>query len=171
MKKMLLITALFSFGFSAFAQAERNTKIENEVNEQLWKQFKKALEQRDAKAFNNLHTDDVLRVNSGGIKIGSEYTDGITESYKKPDNRKRTIDFRLEHRYYSGDTGYEVGYLRISTEESGKETRKNFGRFHVVLKKVDGQWKIAQDWDTNNINGVAVTEADFDKNPAIDLTY
>ena len=156
---------------SAFSQAARNTEIENEVNEQLWKPFKKAWEQRNAKAFNNLHTDDVLRVSKWGVRLGNEYKDQITESYKKPDTQKKTIDFWFEHRLYSGNTGYEVGYLKIVVEEDGKGPRQSFSRFHVVLKKVEDQWKIAQDWDTNDINGNAVTEVDFAKNPALDLTY
>jgi len=171
MKKILLMITLFSLGVFAQAQGDKNPEIENEVNEQLWKHFKKAWEQRNAEAFTRLHTDDVLRVNKWGIQIGSEYTNRITESYKKPDTRKKTIDFWFEHRYYSGNTGYEVGYLKIVVEEEGKEPRESFSRFHVVLKKIDGQWKIAQDWDTNNINGLEVTEADFAKNPALDLAY
>ncbi|MEP1095944.1 MAG: nuclear transport factor 2 family protein [Cyclobacteriaceae bacterium] len=172
MKKALLMIILLSFGFFTSAQVARDLEIENEINKELWKPFKKAWEQRDAAAFNNLHTKDVLRVSKwGGIKIGSEYTDRISESYKKPDNRERTIDFWLEHRYYSGNTGYEVGYLKIVSKEPGKEPRQSFSRFHVVLKKVEGQWKIAQDWDTSNINGVEVTETDFNKGSALDLAY
>ncbi|MEP5611649.1 MAG: nuclear transport factor 2 family protein [Cyclobacteriaceae bacterium] len=171
MNRIVVLTLVAIIGHYAFAQAPRNIEVENEVNEQLWKPFKKAWEQRNAKAFNGLHTEDILRVSKWGVQIGSEYADRITESYKKPDPRKKTIDFWFEHRLYSGNTGYEVGYLKIVIEEDGKDPRHSYSRFHVVLKRVDGEWKIAQDWDTNNINGVAVTDADFAKNPALDLTY
>lgn len=172
MKRILLTIAILSYGSIALSQAPRNPEVENEVNEQLWKPFKKSWEQRDAKIFNDLHTDDVLRVSKwSGIRIGNEYKDRIIESYKKPDDRERSIDFWFEHRFYSGNTGYEIGYLKIVTKEESKEARYSYSRFHVVLKKVDGKWKIAQDWDTNNINGVEVTEADFAKNMALDLSY
>ncbi len=170
MKRILLTIIILSYGSIALSQAERNPEIEKEVNEQLWGPFKKAWETRNAQDFNDLHTDDVLRVSKwGGVKIGSEYKDRIVESYKKPDNRERTIDFWLEHRYYSGNTGYEVGYLKIVIKEEGKDPRYSYSRFHVVLKKVDGKWKIAQDWDTNNINGVAVTAEDYAKGTPLDL--
>lgn len=170
--KKTLVALLIVGSFSAFSQAERNLAIEQEVNEQLWKPFKIAWEQRNAEAFNDLHTDDVLRVSKwGGVKIGSEYKDRITESYKRTDNRKRTIDFWLEHRYYSGNTGYEVGYLKIVMQEEGKEARYSYSRFHVVLKKINGKWKISQDWDTNNINGVPVTAEDYEKGVQLDLNY
>ncbi len=170
MKRILLTLMILSYTGIAFSQAERNLEAEQEVNEQLWGPFKKAWEERNAKAFNDLHTDDVLRISKwSGVRIGNEYKDRIVESYSRPDSRERSIDFWLEHRYYSGETGYEVGYLKIVTKEEGKDPRFSYSRFHVVLKKVDGKWKIAQDWDTNNINGVQVTAEDYAKGTPLDL--
>ena len=59
--------------------------------------------------------------------------------------------------------GYEVGYYRVIYEEPGKETRMSHAQFHVVLRKENGVWKIAQDWDTGVINGVQLTAEDFAK--------
>lgn len=138
--------------------------IEAEVNLQVWKPFKVAYEARDWKSFNNLHTDDMLRVNKwGGIKTGIEYKASVEKSYQRKDSRKRTIDLWFEHRIYSDDFGYEVGYYRVIYDEPGKDQLITHARFHVVLKKINGVWKIAQDWDTNMINGVSITAADFAK--------
>ena len=147
-----------------YAQNDSGNKaIEAEVNEQLWKPFKKAFADRDWKQFNDLHTDDVLRVTVRGIRIGSEYKESVKRSYQREGAPKRTIDFWLEHRVYSGDTGYEVGYYEVTSVDSNNVTQKFYSRFHIVLKKVNGKWKIAQDWDTNNINGVPVTVEDYKK--------
>ena len=65
--------------------------------------------------------------------------------------------------------GYEVGFYRVIYQEEGKENRKSYGRFHVVLKKIDGQWKIAQDWDSNSFNGRPIGQQDFDEGKKLDL--
>ncbi len=143
---------------------ERQPEIEEEVNRQLWKPFKDAWEARDWKAFVALHTDDVVRINTwGGIRVGKEYTDGIKASSQNKTDRKRTIDYWLEHRMYSGSMGYEVGYYRVVNRDPGKEPTEHYARFHIVLRKEEGRWKIAQDWDTSVINGIDVTAADFAK--------
>ncbi|GJM31607.1 MAG: hypothetical protein DHS20C18_06080 [Saprospiraceae bacterium] len=167
----LVLLMLLSFIWAP-AQEEvsaEQTAIEQEVNQQLWKPFKVAWEARNWEAFNALHTDDVMRISKwSGIQLGDEYKESIKASYQKKDDRKKTIDFWLEHRIYRENMGYEVGYYRISSEEPGKEIRNYYARFHIVLKKVNGQWKIAQDWDTNNINGVPVTEEDFAKGKVLE---
>ena len=146
-------------------------KIAEEVNNTVWKPFKKAYETRDAEAFNTLHTDDVLRVSKWGIKVGDEYKNGVINGYKRYAESQitTTIDFWLEHRIYKGDVGYEVGYYRIVQNELGKKERTSYARFHVVLRKESGKWKIAQDWDTSNLNGVEVTAEDFEKGTMLDL--
>ncbi|MEQ9404696.1 MAG: nuclear transport factor 2 family protein [Cyclobacteriaceae bacterium] len=171
MKKTLCILVVFLTGSFVFAQGYKPDKeTENQVNEQVWKPFKKSWEERDAKAFNALHTDDVLRISKwSGIKVGSEYKDQITENYKRKDDTKRTIDFWLEHRIYSKTIGYEVGYLKIVSQRPGEDPRYSYSRFHVVLRKENGVWKIAQDWDTNNVNGNEVTAEEYAKGIPLDL--
>ena len=45
----------------------------------------------------------------------------------------------------------------------GEKARENYGRFHCVIKKIDGVWKIAQDWDDDEINGRKVSAEDWAK--------
>ena len=166
-KQIMIMLWVMSFSVKLYAQENMDLNvIAKEVNESVWKPFKKSYEARDWQAFNALHTDDVLRVSKWGIKLGSEYKEGVEESYKKYANSeiKTTIDFWLEHRIYKG----EVGYYRVVNKAPGKESER-YARFHVVLRKENGQWKIAQDWDTSNINGVKVTVEDFEKGTMLDL--
>ena len=136
--------------------------IEKEVNQQIWKPFKKSFEARDWKVFNSLHTDDILRVNKYGIRIGAEYKNSVETSYQKPTNKKRQIDFCFNQRTYKENIGYEVGYYRVIYTEKDKESRTVYGRFHVVLNKKNDIWLIAQDWDTDTINGDPVTKEGFE---------
>ena len=164
----LMFCLITSLTFSQDAKIDK-AQIENEVNEQVWKPFKAAFESRDWKHFNELHTDDILRVSKWGIQLGPDYKQSTKERYQRKSDVNRTIDFWLEHRIYSGEVGYEVGYYRITSEAPGKEARESFARFHIVLKKVEGKWKIAQDWDVNEINGIVVSEKDFAKGIPLEL--
>ena len=68
------------------------------------------------------------------------------------------------------DVAYETGFYRVLYREPGKEPRASYGRFHVVLRKIDGNWKIAQDWDSNSFNGRPINAGDFEKAVFLDLS-
>lgn len=165
----IILGLLFIVNYS-FCQKNDQAVIEVEVNRQLWKPFKKAFEERNWELFNSLHTDDILRANAWGIKVGEAYKNSVKKSYQKKSSAQKTIDFRLVQRIYKENIGYEVGYYKIVTKKPNEEPKIAYAQFHVVLKKIDGQWKIAQDWDANELNGVKVTPEDFEKAPLLDLT-
>ena len=162
MKKNVFLLLCY-FGFLAISgQAqETSSSFVTEINDQVWKPFKKAYEARDAKLFNSLHTDDALRITEGGITPGPDYKARITEGFQRPFDGTITIDFAFEHRLYYGDLAYEVGYYRITYIRPGQEEASSYGRFHVMLRKINGQWKIAQDWDTEMIGSHKISEDDF----------
>ncbi len=160
MKKILLL--LFLSTLTVFAQEDQKQDFSKEIDEQLWKAFSKAYNARDAEAYIALHTDDILRITKEGIRKGQAFREGIKKSYSRPNAPKREIAFKFEHRIHTDDTAYEVGYFRVKSFDANG-TKEYFGRFSVLLKKVDGQWKIAQDWDVDNINGIPITEDDYNK--------
>lgn len=158
---ILILICLVHFGY---AQKEIDQQsIENEIDLNIWKPFKQTYESRDWEGFNELHADDVLRVHDGGMQIGESYKSSIKESYQNNVEYKVTIDFAMERRTYEGNTAYEVGFYRVVYNIPNKEPRFSYGRFHVVLKKINGQWKIAQDWDSNSFNGEPIAAEDFNK--------
>ncbi|GAB5523013.1 MAG: hypothetical protein Roseis2KO_08850 [Roseivirga sp.] len=166
MKKLNLCGTLLLLSINlTFAQAA----IEKEVNETLWKPFTESWSGFDAEAFNNLHTDDVLRASQNGLTLGKAYKDRNVQSFAASTARKdkRMIYFWFEQRVYSGNTGYEVGYYKVVNSRPGEEERAYYARFHVVLKKQNGRWKIAQDWDTGAVNGVPISKQDWEKGTAL----
>ena len=165
----ILLAILFTFSTVSAQQKSNNESIESLINESIWKPFKSSYEARDWETFNSLHTDDVLRVYDNVIKIGAEYKNSIQESYQREQPGTVTIDFVMERRTYRNDVGYEVGFYRVIYKESGKEDRHSYGRFHVVIRKVNGSWKIAQDWDSNSFNGKPITTSDFDSSKMLRL--
>lgn len=159
---LLLLMFCLVFHFTK-AQAKSDPFIAAQIDQQVWEPFKEAYADRDGPKYVRLHTDDVLRVTPWGIKHGEAFKRSTIERYARPNQAKRSIDFRFEHRIHTDSISYEVGYYKVVTLKGGEDKREDYGRFHVVLKKVNGLWKIAQDWDTDNINGHEVGSADFDR--------
>ena len=171
MKLKLLSIALLLVITSVYAQEEpKQDEIQSEINVSIWKPFKKSYEARDWQTFNALHTDDILRVHDGGIQIGKEYKDAIKSYFESETEFKTRIDFVMERRTYKEDVGYEVGFYRVTYSKPGEEDRMSYGRFHVVLNKIDGQWKIIQDQDSNSFNGRPIGAEDFDETKILDLS-
>ncbi|MEL6919343.1 MAG: hypothetical protein AAFO99_16655, partial [Bacteroidota bacterium] len=73
-----------------------------------------------------------------------------------------SLNFWFDSRHTNVHTSYEVGFYKIVFLTKGEENVV-YGQFHIVLKKINGKWKITQDWDTTTINGKTITEADFVK--------
>ena len=169
--KNLLYIFIFLVGILSIHGQGNDLKqlVEEKVNQDVWKPFKKSYEAKDWQTFNSLHTDDVLRAHDRGIQIGQEYKDAIKSYYQREDERKTTIDFVMERRTYKDNVGYEVGFYRVIYKIPDKEDHISYGRFHVVLNKIDARWKIAQDWDSNSFNGRPIGEEDFDENKKLNL--
>lgn len=160
---------LLSSSYSAQSETQ-NTETSDEVNRTLWRSFKLAYDSKDAKAFNALHTDDVMRVSPWGIKIGDEYKKSNESAFSMSPERQQSIDFAMEHRIYDDKVGYEVGFYRIVYTIDDEVVHTSYARFHVRLRKENNQWKIAQDWDIDHINGEKITVLDFKKADLLELS-
>jgi ketosteroid isomerase-like protein len=162
MKKIRIFLAIALITTSVFSQQKNKYDFSKEIDEQLWAAFVESYSTRNAKKYNDLHTDDIIRITKNGIRQGKVFKEGVTKSYGRKDQPKRKIEFKFEHRIHAKNIAYEVGYFKVTYfKKEGKET--HYGRFSVILKKVKGKWKIAQDWDVDQINGVPITAKDYDK--------
>ena len=144
-------------------KAQEQSAIEKEVNQQVWQVFKTSYQERDSEAFKAIHTKDVLRVHDGGVRLAGQYFEGIANWRPFRQGRSIEIDFAFESRNYKDTVGYEVGYYRVLSSQVGMETSASYGMFHVVLKKDDGQWKIAQDFDTGKVGQVKIDASFFNQ--------
>ena len=75
------------------------------------------------------------------------------------------LDFWFDSRQTNRHTSYEVGFYRMGMTTKSGATNYFYGQFHIVLRKIDGHWKIVQDWDTETIGGRSITAADFERRP------
>jgi len=160
MQKILVLILLIGTT-SVFAQD--NKAIQKEIDHQLWKPFKKAFETNDGPALNSLYAEVVLRVTPNGIDIQNKFKEANLNRFEE--NRKTNtsvqLDFWFDSRHTNTTTSYEVGFYKMRLANPDDE-RIIYGQFHIVLKKINGNWQITQDWDTDKINEKPITAADFE---------
>ncbi len=140
------------------------------IDRTLWRPFQQAFEAMDGAALNGLYADQVLRVTPDGIDTAGQFRkfneSRFEDNIAKGDHI--ALDFWFDSRHTNEDTSYEVGFFRLTTTAADGKTSSFYGQFHIVLKKQNGQWRIAQDWDTASIAGRPITAADFKRQaPAV----
>jgi ketosteroid isomerase-like protein len=155
-KFLLIVVSLLCYGF-CFSQTG---SFQKEINEQVWKPFIKAFNNDDSEAFRAVHSTEVIRVIQDDDRVlgYDEYFQKIPDSTKaKWSNWKKNIELRFTQRIASSDKAFEVGYYKtISTNIVSCEKRSGYGKFHVLLRKENGAWRILMDADANEKTDEAV---------------
>ena len=160
--KKLIYLCLLGLTTTVFAQIPQQ-----EINEQVWKPFTKAIMNQDVATFASLHSTDLVRAerNSGKILDLAEYRKnmeagwpGWKESLVK-NKINYTFELRFTERISNGNLAYEVGYFKNESVSPTGEKRIGYGQFHVTLRKENGAWKILVDSDSNL--GGTITEEMF----------
>jgi ketosteroid isomerase-like protein len=144
-----------------------------DLNEGLWRPFRAAYRARDAAAFLAMHTSDLIRAGAGDGSVLdlAAYDAQVTPWFAGLAARGDTLDitFRFTERIGAAGLASERGVYRITLEAVGTQPQVFYGRFHTFARKVDGQWRVAVDYDTNE--GRTVTEDTFTAaTPIDDLT-
>ena len=160
MKKIMIAMLILFPGFMLFGQDKKITK---EINEQVWMKFIRSFGNGDEELFKSVHSKDVVRVIQDEEQIFGydHYFKKIPDSIKaKWSSWKKNIELRFTQRISSEDKAFEVGFYKTtSTNIQTGEQRKSFGRFHVLLRKESGTWRIVMDADTSE----GASEENFNK--------
>lgn len=159
MLKLIFPAGLLLISFVSVAQS---ASVTSEINEQVWKPFIKAYNNYDDEGFAAVHSKEMVRVIQDDKKI-MDYEEYLGDRSNKDNDGvvkpRRTIELRFIQRINNGDNAFEIGYFKgIYTYPNGS-TKKFYGKFHVLLKKENGTWKIWMDADT----GKGATEDVFSK--------
>lgn len=157
MKGILSLTLLLI----AFTVAAQNAQ--QEINQQVWKPFLKGFNENDTKTFMAVHSKDVIRSSRDSKEVlnWNEYAaqQERGDNADKVAKRKRTLELRFTERIANNDKAIEVGIYKTSYLNQDGTTRSFFGRFHVVMRKEQGVWKILVDTDSSEKN--TISEKDF----------
>ncbi len=165
-----MLFGFLCFSLFSFSQAEVEA-IQNEIDNEVWKPFQNAFETLDGEALNATYAAEVLRATPNGIDTDNTFKAANLKRFEqiKKDGVSIELDFWFDSRRTNEHTSYEVGFYRIAFTNSNNETNFSFGQFHIVLKKVNGAWKITQDWDTDTINGKKISSVDFEKHKPLEF--
>ena len=157
MRLFLVIVTLCIVAVHANGQS-----VADQIDRDVWHPFVETFSKFDVAGFMAVHTYDVIRVSrdGGSILIGDDYAESMRNNFAqgKENGTVRSIEFTFIERLHKDNTAFEVGYYRIKGARGGQEY-VGYGKFQVVLRKVDGTWKIAVDSDTSD--GGSILEEDF----------
>ena len=144
----------------AYSQAD---SLQQHINQQVWKPFIQSFNNLDTKGFMAVHSREMTRVIQDGNTIYGydryyKETEAGNESTRKS-NRKRTLELRFTQRIAANDRAFEVGYYKFTSIQPDGTTRNGYGKFHVLLRKENGTWKIFMDADASEKTDEAVFQS------------
>lgn len=160
--KRFTLPILLILSFAVHSQNQE--ALQREIDQQLWKPFQTAFEQLDSQALNALYAPEVVRVTPAGIDTQNRFKQANVERLNRhrESDTDLQLDFWFDSRHTDATTSYEVGFYRMVLGNA-QGSQEIYGQFHIVLKKIEGTWKIVQDWDTDSILGKQITKKDFEK--------
>jgi len=158
MKRYFVLSGLIFLFTHSFSQ-----NYQNEINEQVWKPFIRAFNAYQADEFLAVHSKELVRSprDSKTVFGWEQYLKEQKKWDQQANGRgeKRTLDLHFTERIANANQAIEVGVYRTTMTDNKGESRSFYGRFHVVLRKENGTWKILVDTDSSE--GNTITEKDF----------
>ncbi len=156
-----IVAVIFINFLSCYSVAfSQNDSLQKEINTQVWKPFIKAFNSDDDEAFRAVHSKDVIRVMQDNDQVigYDQYFQKIPDSIKaKWIDWKKNIELRFLQRIASNGRAFEVGYYKTTNSNAVTgEERTSYGKFHVLLRKEKGIWKILMDADAHEKTDDAV---------------
>ena len=161
LKKVIAIIVIFTgIGHLASSQDIKNLQAINEVHQK----FKEAFDSLDYELFASIHSEKLIRI-PGGKKIidYDTYVNKQKSNFEKAksENSPRTIYLRFFERVNNDSVASERGIYKFVRNENQHNEKISYGKFHVLLIKEEGDWKILMDYDSSE--GKIINEEDFNK--------
>lgn len=163
---LVLLTALFLPLVSlAQAPAPKSTSPDTlkELDRDIWLPFIKAYGEGNPDGYIALHSKSFVRPMGDVKRIDTydEWNRGTRNMFKSFAERgiKGSIQFRFLERFANVEAASERGIYEFTSINAKGETRKAYGKFHVISRKEDGKWKILVDYDSTE--GRSINEESF----------
>ncbi len=157
--KRLLVAFFTLIAFTAPAQDE----TQKEIIDQVWRPFIKGFNDSNTDLFMSVHSRDVIR-SSRDDKSILNYKEYL-EMQRRGDEKllakgsKKIIELRFSERFASNDFAINVGIFKTSIILKNGQQSDYYGRFHVIMRKESGYWKILV--DTDSTEGRTIDERSF----------
>jgi ketosteroid isomerase-like protein len=145
-------------------QTPENLERLREINRDIWTPFSVAYATNDASLYISLHAADFIRASGGkwaGVRNLTEYGNSVRRNFARniENGNRAQIDFTFFERVAGPETASERGIYRSSSINKEGIKQDFYGKFHVFHRKVNGLWKIAVDYDSDEDG--SISEADF----------
>lgn len=129
----------------------QDAKHFQEINK-MYLSFQEAFDSLNIDLFAEIHSRELIRV-PGGRRIENYKTyiekQRVSFEKAKEEHRTRSIDFRFIERVHNDSIASERGIYKFVSNKNSPDERMSFGKFHVLLMKEDGAWKITVDYDSS----------------------
>lgn len=160
MLKKLLITVIVSMGIinTSYSQDLENF---HDIND-IWFKFCQSFDLLDYQLMAEIHSKSLIRIPNGKQIVGyaSYIKQGVTDfEQAKIKNSTRSISLRFYERVNNDSIASEKGVYKFVIDKNRSSEKTFYGKFHVLLIKEKGEWKILMDYDSDE--GKKVGEEDF----------
>jgi ketosteroid isomerase-like protein len=146
--------------FSCKTTFSQSDSLQQQINNQVWKPFIRSFSNMDTKSFMDVHSHDMTRVIQDGNTIyGYERYYHENEQGDKRNRQaghKRSIELRFMQRIAANDKAFEVGYYKTTVTHADGKVSSGYGKFHVLLRRENGTWKILMDADASEKTDEAI---------------
>ena len=164
-----LAVCIASLVASAQAQQQRaappptNPEFLKQLDRDIWKPFVAAFAAGKPEDYFALHSSAFVRAMGDAKRVEPREawlkgTRGMFKHFSER-NIKPAISFRFLERLSNGEAASERGIFEFVTTDAKGESRRAYGKFHVISRKEDGRWKILVDYDSNE--GGSITRESF----------
>ena len=147
-----------------------DNELLRELNNDIWHTFPRAY--GDADAFLALYSPDLIRAGGPTNKVQgyAEFAEITRQWFADLADRGSTVDieFRFTERIADADLASERGVFRMTARRATGEEKVFHGRFHTFSRRIDGRWRIAVDYDSDE-NGTVTAETFELATPADDI--
>ena len=137
--------------------------IQQAINDQVWKPFISTYNNHDTDGFMAVHSKEVVR-SPRDAKMVLNWNEYFQQQKRgddqgKTSGSKRQLGLRFTERIGNDNQAMEVGIYKGTITDKTGNVRTFYGRFHVVLRKENGVWKILSDTDSSE--GNTIDEEDY----------
>jgi ketosteroid isomerase-like protein len=151
-----LITLLL-FACKGFAQSD---SLQKQINSDVWTPFINAFNNQDTDGFMSVHSKELTRViQDNNMIFGYQryYEQNKSSDQRSKQNKtKRNIELRFIQRIAGNDRAFEIGYFKGTVTPENGSPGTFYGKFHVLMRKENGKWKILMDADANEKTDEAI---------------
>ncbi len=162
MQRKFLITVIFLTAFIEVSYSQ-NLKNYHDINE-IWNKFCNAFDSLDYQLMAEIHSQNLIRIPNGKLLVDYDsYINQYERDFEKAKKEKstRTISLRFNDRLNNDSVASEMGVYKLVINKNQPKEKTYYGKFHVLLIKEKGSWRILMDYDSNE--GGKIGEEDFMK--------